>query len=59
VTETLHGLDGEIPPTGRRVQGHVADISRIEHGKLAESRLYFDQAELLSQLAVMPQSART
>jgi steroid delta-isomerase-like uncharacterized protein len=57
-TETWRQPDGDIPPTGRRVEGHVADISRCEEGRLVESRLYYDQVELLSQLGLMQESAR-
>ena len=55
--EPLAGPGGEIPATGRSVTGHGCQISRIENGKIAEGRLYFDQVEVLTQLGLMPEPA--
>ena len=53
----LVGPAGEIPATGKQVTGHGLDMFRIEGGKIAEERLYFDQVEILTQLGLMPEPA--
>jgi predicted ester cyclase len=55
--EPLAGPGGEIPATGKSITGHGVQISRIENGKIAENRLYFDQVEVLTQLGLMPEPA--
>jgi predicted ester cyclase len=50
----LEGPMGTIKPTGRKFTGRAVQILRIEGGHIAESRLYFDQVAMLSQLGVLP-----
>ncbi len=52
---TLEGPGGAIPATNRRATGRAAEILRIEDGKVAEERLYFDQLDMLTQLGVLEQ----
>ena len=52
--DTLVGPGGEIPATHRHLTGRGVQLLRIEGGKIADSRLYFDQVEVLTQLGVMP-----
>ena len=52
--DTLEGPGGAIPATNRRVTGKGAEFIRIQDGKVAEERLYYDQLDLLTQLGVMP-----
>jgi predicted ester cyclase len=46
---------GEIPPSGRQVRLPYAFIRRVEGGKIASERLYFDQMAFLQQLGAPPQ----
>ncbi|HSI98013.1 MAG TPA: ester cyclase [Gaiellaceae bacterium] len=57
-SDTLTGPAGDIPATGRRLTGPVADVTRIENGVMVETHLYFDQVNLLTQLGLMPELAR-
>jgi len=54
---TLSGPAGDIPATNRRLSGRGVQILRVEDGKIAEARLYFDQVEVLTQLGLMPEPA--
>jgi heme-degrading monooxygenase HmoA/ketosteroid isomerase-like protein len=51
-TGTLRGPAGEIPATGRTVRMNVCDVYECDGGKITSVHLYFDQAELLSQLGL-------
>lgn len=45
---------GEIPPSGNRVDLRYASVKRIVDGKIVEEHLYFDQMELMTQIGAMP-----
>jgi carboxymethylenebutenolidase len=54
-THTL-GMDWMLPglpATGRRVEFAMVGIIRFQTGKIANERLYWDQATVLSQLGVL------
>lgn len=53
--ETLVGPSAEIPATNRRVRVRGVEFARVEDGKIAEDYLCFDQAEVLTQLGLMPE----
>ena len=53
-TGTLNAPGQSIPATGKRVSVPFVNVSKIDGGKLANFALYFDQAELLGQLGLMP-----
>jgi steroid delta-isomerase-like uncharacterized protein len=54
-TGTWRSPDGvEIPATGRRLDFRFSAIFRVDDGKIASIRLYYDQVEVLSQLGLMP-----
>jgi steroid delta-isomerase-like uncharacterized protein len=55
--DTLAGPGGEIPATHRHLSGRGVQITRVDGGKIAEVRLYFDQVDVLTQLGVMPAAA--
>jgi heme-degrading monooxygenase HmoA len=55
-TGTLRGPAGEIPATGRTVQLDGCDVYEFDGGKITSVHLYFDQAELLGQLGLIPGS---
>ena len=46
--------EGEISPTGKPIDLRFADFFRVSDGKIVEHRVYWDQAELLTQLGVGP-----
>ena len=51
----LPNPDGtEIPATGRRASEPFSGIYTVRGGKIASSRLYFDQVDMLTQLGLMP-----
>ncbi len=54
----LRGPDGEIPPTGRRVEFELCEVYQIREGKIVSARTYFDAAGLMSQLGVLPEPER-
>lgn len=56
-TGTMRAPSGDIPPTGRRVTVTYALVVRAAGGRLVSYHLYFDPAELLTQLGVMPSAA--
>ena len=53
-TQTMNAPDQTIPATGRRVSIPFVTVDRIDGGKIAEFTLYFDRAELLGQLGLLP-----
>lgn len=50
---------GEILPTGKKIDFRSCQIYRIEDGKAAEMRQYFDLLTMLSQLGVAPEMKAT
>jgi len=42
-----------VPPTGKRVEVGVVGIIKFENGKIASEHLYWDQASVLAQIAVI------
>jgi steroid delta-isomerase-like uncharacterized protein len=55
--DTLRGPGGEIPATHRHLSGRGVQIMKVDGGKIADVRLYFDQVDVLTQLGVMPAAA--
>jgi steroid delta-isomerase-like uncharacterized protein len=53
-TGTHRGEFQGIAPTGRRINISGLSMERIENGKLAEDRVYFDRLTLFEQLGVSP-----
>jgi heme-degrading monooxygenase HmoA len=50
-TGTLRGPAGEIAATGRTLDARFCGIYECDEGKVTSFHLYFDQADLLTQLA--------
>lgn len=48
---------GDIPPTGKRVEGRFADVFVIRNGKVIADHLFFDRMELMEQLGLAPAPA--
>ena len=53
-TGPLDSPTGTIPPTYKKVVGYGVQLFRIEDGKIAEARIYFDQLDQLRQLGLLP-----
>ena len=52
-TGPLASAEGEMPPTGRRVEIRMAFILRVRpDGLIEEDQTYFDEAEFLKQLGL-------
>ena len=54
---TLSGPGGEIPATNRRLNGRGVQIFRVENDAVVDTRLYFDQVQIMTQLGLMPEPA--
>jgi predicted ester cyclase len=54
---TLWSPAGDIPATNRRLNGRGVQVLRIEGGAIADTRLYFDQVQVMTQLGLMPEPA--
>lgn len=55
-TGTMNAPEQAISATGRRVNIPFVTIDRFDGGKVAEFALFFDRAELLGQLGLLPAS---
>jgi predicted ester cyclase len=55
---TLSGPAGDIPATHRRLNGRGVQIFRVEGDTVVDTRLYFDQVQVLTQLGLMPEPAQ-
>lgn len=53
----LEGPTGTIPATHKKVVGYGVQILRVDDGKIAEARLYFDQLDQMTQLGLIPTPA--
>jgi len=56
-TAPLEGPNGPIPATYKKVKGYGVQILKVENGKIAEARIYFDQLDQMSQLGLIPAPA--
>jgi steroid delta-isomerase-like uncharacterized protein len=56
-TATLSAPTGDIPATNRRLSGRGAQIMKVRDGLVADTQLYFDQVDVLTQLGLMPSLA--
>jgi predicted ester cyclase len=53
----LSGPGGEVPATNRRLNGRGVQIFRVENDTVVDTRLYFDQVQILTQLGLMREPA--
>ncbi len=56
-TAPLESPTGTIAPTHKKVVGYGVQLIRVENGKIAEARIYFDQLDQMSQLGLIPAPA--
>ena len=45
-----------IPPTNRPIRLRYSFFAKVDGGKFAETHLYFDQAQMMTQLGLTPQN---
>jgi len=48
---------GEIPATNRSLNGRGVQIFKVEGDVVVDTRLYFDQVQVMTQLGLMPEPA--
>jgi len=56
-TATLHSPTGDIPATNKRLSGRGAQVLKVRDGLIADTQLYFDQVDVMTQLGLMPAPA--
>ena len=56
-TAPMQSPMGEIPATNRSLKGRGVQIFRIEGDAVVDTRLYFDQVQVMTQLGLMPEPA--
>ena len=56
-TAPLDSPNGPIPATYKKVKGYGVQLLKVENGKIAEARIYFDQLDQMSQLGLIPAPA--
>jgi predicted ester cyclase len=56
-TAPLHTPAGEIPATNRQLSGRGVQILRIDGETVVDTRLYYDQVDVMTQLGLMPETA--
>jgi steroid delta-isomerase-like uncharacterized protein len=54
---TLSSPDGDVPATGRTLDGRHSSFIRFADGKAVEEYLYYDQMDVITQLGLMPEAA--
>ena len=55
--DTLSTPAGDIPATHKRLNGRGVQIFKVEGEAVTETRLYFDQVQIMTQLGLMPEPA--
>lgn len=55
--DTLSSPNGDIPATHKRVNGRCVQIFKVEGDVITDTRLYFDQVQVMTQLGLMPEPA--
>jgi predicted ester cyclase len=54
---TLASPNGDVPATGRRLEGRCSQLVRFADGKAVEEHLYYDQIDVITQLGLTPEPA--
>ena len=55
--DTLSSPSGDIPATHKRLDGRGVQLFRVEGEVVTDTRLYFDQVDVMTQLGLMPEPA--
>jgi steroid delta-isomerase-like uncharacterized protein len=56
-TATLRAPTGDVPATNRRLSGRGVQVIKVRDGLAADTQLYYDQVDVLTQLGLMPTPA--
>jgi len=56
---TLSGPNGDVPATGRKLEGRHSQFVRFADGKAVEEYLYYDQMDIVEQLGFMEAAGAT
>ena len=56
---TLSGPNGDVPATGRKLEGRHSQFVRFADGKAVEEYLYYDQMDIVEQLGYMEAAGAT
>ena len=54
---TLSSPTGDIPPTHKRLNGRAVQVFKVDGDVVTDTRLYFDQMQVMTQLGLMPEPA--
>ena len=54
-TGTFITPEGEIMPTGKRVDVPFCDVFKIKNGKIVSYNSYFDSSTMMKQLGLIPE----
>jgi predicted ester cyclase len=54
---TLSSPRGDIPATHKQLKGRGVQLIKVEGDMVTDTRLYWDQVQLLTQLGLMPELA--
>jgi predicted ester cyclase len=57
--QTLSTPTGDIPATHKPFAGRGMQIMRVEGDMIVDTRLYFDQVQVMTQLGLMPEQVTT
>lgn len=57
--QTLSTPTGDIPATHKPFAGRGAQIMRVKGDAIVDTRLYFDQVQVMTQLGLMPEPVPT
>jgi steroid delta-isomerase-like uncharacterized protein len=57
--DTLSSPNGDIPATHRKLNGRGIQVLRVDGDTIADTRLYFDQVQVMTQLGLMPAAVTT
>jgi steroid delta-isomerase-like uncharacterized protein len=55
--DTLSSPTGDIPATHNRLSGRGVQVFKVEGDVVTDTRLYFDQVQVMTQLGLMPEPA--
>lgn len=56
-TAPMQSPMGEIAPTNRTLNGRGVQLMKVEGDVVVDTRLYFDQVQVMTQLGLMPEPA--
>jgi hypothetical protein len=53
--DTLSSPTGDIPATHKRLKGRAVQVFKVEGDVVTDTRIYFDQVLVMTQLGLMPE----